>query len=171
MPPRLIYGGPASVDINIAEVNIGPCMIDPPGAVPSMIDHVVVTPVEIHAQPAADRQAKSKGDERRIARGRTFNVYDRRVILGDIYILRLGRNDLDIVSFDNDALFTVTDQVADGPRPPPEPLDRTGHVFRLVKKGISQVGSPIHILGHHLKNVWIVGNCPDGLGPILLINT
>jgi hypothetical protein len=82
----------------------------------------------------------------------------------------LSWNNLDIVSFDNDALFSVTDQIADGSRPPPEPLDRIGHVFRLVQKGISQVGSPIHIPGHHLKNSWIVGNCPDGLSPIMLVN-
>jgi hypothetical protein len=82
----------------------------------------------------------------------------------------LSWNNLDVVSFDDDALFSVTDQIADGPRPPSEPLDRTGHVFRLVEKGISQVGSPIHILGHHSKNAWIVGNCPDGLSPILLVN-
>jgi hypothetical protein len=82
----------------------------------------------------------------------------------------LSWNNLDIVSFDNDGLFSVTDQIADGPRPPPEPLDRIGHVFRLVEKGISQVGGPIHILGHHFKNAWVVGNCPDGLIPGLLVN-
>jgi len=83
----------------------------------------------------------------------------------------LSWNDQDVVSFDNDALFIITDKTPDCPRPPPEPLDRIGHLFRLVEKGISQVGCPIHILGHHLKNVWIVGNCPDGLGPSLLVNT
>jgi hypothetical protein len=83
----------------------------------------------------------------------------------------LSWNDLDIVSVDNDALFSVTDHIAGGLRPPPEPLDRIGHVFRLVEKGISQVGGPIHVLGHHVKNVWIVSNCPDGLGPILLVNS
>jgi hypothetical protein len=83
----------------------------------------------------------------------------------------LSWNNQDVVSFDNDALFGVTDQTPDGPRPPPEPLDRIGHVFRLIEKGISQVGSPIHIPGHHLKNVRIVGNCPDRLSPNLLVNT
>jgi hypothetical protein len=136
-----------------------------------MIDHVVVTPVKVHAQPAPDRQAKAKGDERRGARSGFFDVYNRRVILRDIHILRLSWNNPDIVSFDNDALFSVTDQIADGPRPPPEPLDRIGHVLRLVEKGISQVGGPIHILGHHLKNARVVGNCPDGLSPNLLVNT
>lgn len=158
------------VDINIPHVNIGSCMIDPAGVIPAMIDHVVMTPVEVHGQPAPDRQAVSEGDERRITHGRTFNVDNRRFILGDVYILRLSRNDLDIVSIDDDTLFGVADEIADGPRAPPEPLNRTGYIFRLVEKGVSHVGSPIHVPGHHFKNAGVVRNCPDGLGPILLVN-
>jgi len=170
MPPFLIYVGPASFDIDIPDVNIWSCMIDPARAIPAMIDHVMVTPVEVHGQPTPDHQTISKGDERRITHGRTFNIDNRRFILWDVYILRLGRNDLDVVSFDNDTLFIVTYQIADGPCPPPEPLDRTGHFFRLVEKGVSHVGSPIHILSHHFKNVRVVGNCSDGLIPHLLVN-
>jgi hypothetical protein len=82
----------------------------------------------------------------------------------------LSWNDLDIVSIDNDGLFGVADQISEGPRAPPEPLDSIGHVFRLIEKGISQVGGPIHITRHHLQNAWIVGNCPDRFSPNLLID-
>jgi hypothetical protein len=83
-----------------------------------MVDHVVATPVKVHAQPASDRQAITKGDE-----WRSLHIYDRSVILRDIYILSLSWNDLDIISIDNDGLFSVADQVPECPRPPPEPLD------------------------------------------------
>jgi hypothetical protein len=82
----------------------------------------------------------------------------------------LSRNDLDVVTFDYDALFIIADQVADGPRLPPQTLDRIGDVFRLVDECVAQVGGPIHIRGHHLKNVWIVDNSLDGLIPVLFVN-
>ena len=74
MPPCLIYEGPALVDIHIPYVNIRPCMIDPTGAVPAMIDYVVMTPIKVHVQPAPDHQAKAKGDERRD--GRSLVIYN-----------------------------------------------------------------------------------------------
>jgi hypothetical protein len=140
-------------------------MIDPARAVPSVIDHMMVTPVKVHAQPAPDRQAITKGDE-----WPRLDIYNRSVILRDVYILRSSWNDLDIVSIDNDGLFSVADKIPEGPRAPSEPLDSIGHVFRLIEKGISQVSSPIHITCHHLQNSWIVGNCPDRFSPTLLIN-
>ena len=171
MPPALIYVRPASVDVDVRYVNVGPRVINPPVAIPAMIDDMMLTPVKIHAQPAPDYQAKSKGDERRITNGRAFNIYNRRFILRDIYILRLGRNDLNVVSLDTNSLLIVTHQIPETLRSPPETLDRHCHVVRLVKKGVPQAGSPIHIISHHIKNAWVVGNCPDVLIPILLINT
>jgi hypothetical protein len=76
MPPPLIYEGSAVVDINVPYVNIGPSMIDPARAVPAVINHVVVAPVKVHAQPVPDHQAKAKGDEWRETRGRSLNIDD-----------------------------------------------------------------------------------------------
>ena len=92
------------LDINILYVNIGPCPIDPAGAVPSMIEQVVVAPVEVQVQPASDSQPHAEGNERRNVG--CLNVYDRRVVFRDINILGLGRDDLDIVPVDNDGLFS-----------------------------------------------------------------
>jgi hypothetical protein len=63
MPPCLIYKRSAPVDINIPYVNVGSCVIDPAGAVPAMIDNMVVTPVKVHGQPATDHQTKAKGEK------------------------------------------------------------------------------------------------------------
>ena len=69
-----------------------------------------------------------------------MDVHDRRVIHGNIDILRLGRNDLDIVSVDIDLLFIVALQIACGFGFCPEPLDRACHIFRLAEKGIMVQG-------------------------------
>ena len=135
-----------------------------------MIDYMVVTPVKVHAQPAPDCQTEAKGHERRSTRGPSPDIDNGRIIPGDVYILRLSRNDLDIISIDHYCLLTGILQISGVSRLPPEPLDRSCHIFRLVEKGISQVGGPVYIIGHHVKNVWIAGNCPDGLIPVLIVN-
>jgi hypothetical protein len=170
MPPGLMQVRPASVDIDVRYVNVGPRVINPAVAVPAVIDDVVVIPVEVHGQPAPDGETKPKGNERPDSCGRSLYIHNRRVVLGDVDILGLGRDDLDGVTLGNDRLFIVVDQIPDGPRPPPEALDRPGHVFRLVEEGIPQVGSPIHIPAHHEQNVWVVGHCFHGLVPVLLVD-
>jgi hypothetical protein len=82
----------------------------------------------------------------------------------------LRRVDLDIISIGDDRLLTGARQVAQGFRLPSEPLDRSCHIFRLGQKGIPQVGGPVYILGHHIKDGWIVGNCLDAFVPVLVIN-
>jgi hypothetical protein len=74
MPPSLIYVRSAPVDVNIPYVNIRPCVINPAGPVPAMIDHMMVTPVEVHGQPAPDYQTESKGNERRSARVPSLDI-------------------------------------------------------------------------------------------------
>jgi hypothetical protein len=125
-------------------------MINPTRTVPAVIDNVVATPVKVHAQPVSDRETETEYNERWAARNSFFDVHGHGIVLGDVNILGHSRIDPDIVPFDNDALFTVTNQIADCPRPPPEALDRIGHVFRLVHESVSQVGGPIHIRSHHL---------------------
>ena len=123
MPPGLTYIRPASVDINVRYVNVGPRIINPAVAAPTMIDDMVVMPVKVHAQPAPDCQTKPKGNERRDPYGRSLHIYNHRVVLRNVDIPGLGRDDLNVVVFDNDRLLIVTDQVSDGFRPPPEALD------------------------------------------------
>jgi len=123
MLPALMYVRPASGDIDVRYVNVGPRIINPAGAVPAMIDDVVVMPVKVHAQPAPDCQTKPKGNERRDPYGRSLHIYNHRVVLWDVDVSGLGRDDLNVVAFDNDRLLIVTDQVSDGFRPPPEALD------------------------------------------------
>ncbi len=123
MPPCLIYVRSASVDIDIRYVNVGPGVINPAVAVPSMIDDMVVMPVKVHAQPAPDCQTKPKGNEGCDSNCRSLHIYNRRVVLGNVDVLRLSRDDLDIVVLDNDRLFTITDQIPYGPRLPAEALD------------------------------------------------
>jgi hypothetical protein len=43
-------------------------MIDPAGAVPTMIDYIVATPVKVHNQPAPDYQTEAICNEGRSAR-------------------------------------------------------------------------------------------------------
>jgi hypothetical protein len=170
MPPCLINVRSAPVDVNIPYVNIRPCVINPTGAVPAMIDHMMVTPVEVHGQPTPDYQTEAKGNERRSARVPSLDIDNRRIIPRDIYVLRLGRNDLDIISIRNYILLAGTLQIAGVSRLPPETLDRTCYVFRLADKSLSQVGSPVHIISQHFQSIRIVGNCLDGLIPVLPIN-
>jgi hypothetical protein len=170
MLPGLMYVRPAPVDIDVRYVNVGPGIINPAVAVPAMIDDMVVMPVKVHAQPAPDCQTKPKGNERRDPYGRSLYIYNRRVVLGDVDVPGLGRDDLDVVAIDNDRLFIVTDQIPDGLRPPPEALDCPGHLCRLVEKGIPQVGCPVHIPAHHKKNIWVVGHRLHGLFPVLLVD-
>jgi hypothetical protein len=85
--------------------------------------------------------------------------------------LRLGRIDLNISSVDGNSLLIVTDQIPKALCLPPQTLDRICHIFRLIQKSVSNAGSPIHIISHHIKNRWVVSNCADILIPILLINT
>ena len=122
MPPGLTYVRPASVDINVRYVNVGPRIIDPAVAAPTMIDDMVVVPIKVHTQPAPDCQTNPKSNERRDPYGRSLHIDSRRVVLGNVDVLGLGRDNLDIVAFDNDCLFIVTDQIPDGSRPPPEAL-------------------------------------------------
>jgi hypothetical protein len=63
MPPVIIYIRSAFVKINIIHVNIRPCVIDPTGTIPAMIDNMVVTPVKVHSQPASDHQTNAKRNE------------------------------------------------------------------------------------------------------------
>jgi hypothetical protein len=123
MLPGLIYVRPASVDIDVRYVNVGPRISDPAVAVPAVIDDMVVIPVKVHDQPASDCQTKPKGNERRNPYGRSLHIYNHRVVLGDVNVLGLGRDDLDVVAFDDDRLFIIADQIPDGFRPPPEALD------------------------------------------------
>jgi hypothetical protein len=123
MLPGLINIRPASVDIDVRYVNVGPRVINPAVTVPAMVDDMVVIPVKVHAQPAPDCQTKPKGNERRDPYGRSLHIYNRRIVLGDVDILGLSRDDLNIFAFDNDRLFIVTDQIPDGFRPPPKALD------------------------------------------------
>jgi hypothetical protein len=123
MPPGLMDVRPASVDIDLRYVNVGPRVINPAVAVPAVIDDVVMIPVEVHGQPAPDGETKPKGNERPHSRGRSLHIYNCRVVLGDVDILGLGRDDLDGVALGNDRLFIVVGQVPDGTCPPPEALD------------------------------------------------
>jgi hypothetical protein len=74
MLPFLTYIGSASIDINILYPNMGPCIIDPAGAVPTMIDYTVVTPVKVHDQPAPDYQTEAKCNERWSARVPSLDI-------------------------------------------------------------------------------------------------
>ncbi len=132
MPPCFMYVRSALIDIYIPDVNVWPGTIDPASVIPSVIYDMMVGPVEVHGQPAPDHQAEAERDERRITRCRTFIIYYRRLILGNIYVLRLGWNDLNVVAFDNDTLFFIADQIAGIPCPPSESLDRASYVLRLV---------------------------------------
>jgi hypothetical protein len=123
MLPGLMDVRPASIDINVRYVNVGPRIINPAVAVPAMVDDMVVIPVKVHAQPTPDCQPKPKGNERRNPFARSLHIYNYRIVPGDVNILRLSRDDLNIIAFNNDRLFIVTDQIPDGFRPPPEALD------------------------------------------------
>jgi hypothetical protein len=145
-------------------------MIDPARPIPAMIDYVALAPVKVHAQPAPDCQTKTVGDEGWRARGPTFFIHNGSVILGNVHILWLSRDNLDVVPVDNDLLFIVALQIAVVSGLPPQPLDRSRHIFRLVEKGISEIGNPVQIPGHHFKNVRIVGNCLDRFIPTLSVD-
>jgi hypothetical protein len=123
MPPCLIYGRPASVDINIRHVDIRSGIIDPARPIPAMIDYVVAAPVKVHAQPASNCQTKTVGDEGRRTLSPAIFIYNGNIILGNIHILWLSRNYRDVFPVDNDLLVIVTLQIADVFGLPPETLD------------------------------------------------
>ena len=112
MAPCPINERSAIVDIHVSLVNIGSCIIDPARTVPAVIYNMVVVPVKVHRQPAADCQTETKGQERRYIRRPSLDIDNRRVILRDIHILRLSRNDLDIISIYDDRLLAGAYQVA-----------------------------------------------------------
>src|SRR5271157_2333388 len=105
MPPGLVYERPASVDVNIRHVDIGPRMIDPARPIPAMIDYVVLAPVKVHAQPAPDCQTKAVRDKGRRAGRPAIFIYDRIIILGNVHIVRLNGDDLEVLPVDNYLLF------------------------------------------------------------------
>src|SRR5512136_872460 len=144
MPPCLINVWSAPVDVNIAYVNIRSCVIDPTGMVPAMIDYMVATPVEVHGQPTPDQQTKAKRNERWSARVPSLDIDNRRIIERDVDILRLRRNDFDIVSIHNYSMMTGSFQIAGISGLLPESLDRSCYIFRLAEKSLPQVGSPIY---------------------------
>jgi hypothetical protein len=114
-----------------------PGMIYPTRPIPAMIDYMSVTPVKVHDQPASDCQTKAVGDERRRTRSPTVVIYNGSIIPGNVHILWLSRENLDVVTVDNDLLFIVTLQIAGVSGLPPEPLDGSCNIFRLVEKRIS----------------------------------
>jgi lysophospholipase L1-like esterase len=115
-----------------------------------MVDHVTATPVKVQVQPASDHKPNAEGNERRYARSPTFNVNDGRVVLRGIDILRLGRNDLNVISLGVNGLFIGTHQIPEASRLPPQTLDGIRHICRLVQKRIPNAGSPIHVISHHI---------------------
>jgi hypothetical protein len=80
MPPVIIYIRSAFVKINIIHVNIRPCVIDPTGTIPAMIDNMAVTPVKVHGQPASNHQTGAKRNEGLAAGVWTFFIDNRRII-------------------------------------------------------------------------------------------
>src|SRR5690606_5460716 len=84
MPPCPIDIGPAPVDINILHVNVGPRVIDPPRAVPAVIDNAPIIPVKVHGQPAPDQQTQSKVDERRSPGDPSLGIDNGGIVLRDV---------------------------------------------------------------------------------------
>jgi hypothetical protein len=131
-------------------------MIDPPTTVPSMIKDVVMMPVKVQVQPASYRQPDAKGNERKKARSPSLNVHNRSIVCRDIYVLRLGGNDLNIITVDNNSLLIGTYQIPEVSRFPPQTLDRICHILRLIQKNLPDAGGPIRVVSHHVQNLRVV---------------
>jgi hypothetical protein len=127
-------------------------------------------PVEIEAEPAADGEPRAVEDDRGHAVDPCPGIDDIGIVLGNVDILRLSRVDGDRVSLDAHLLLVVAVEAALVPRLPPEPLDRLRYVVRLVEKGVANIGGPVGIVGHQLKDVAVVGYGLDGLVPVPPVN-
>ena len=98
--------------------------------------------------------------------GRRIVGHDaRRLIVGNVDDLRVGRRDGDGAAVVADGLVVVALQVAGGARQRAELLDGLEQVHLLVDEGLAEVRRPVQVRVHHPQHFGVVEQCDDGVVP------
>jgi hypothetical protein len=119
-----------------------------------VVEDPVESPVEVEVEPGADGEPQAEEQARRT------HVDDRRVVHGDVQVLRLGGPDLDAAGGRQHLHLRRRDEVAGRLRLRAEPLDGGHHLDRLVDIRLAKRCRPVQVVRHHLENGRVMG---DGL--------
>ena len=119
-----------------------------PARLPVAAVNLVTIPVEIKVEPRAHGETNAKCDQRAVILGVGLHIDNVRIVLRNVEIFGLGRNNADERLFLNDDLLRGVHQVSRRLSLGAKLLDGIHHIGWLNEKCLAQTGRPFEVLVH-----------------------